>query len=178
MSDQCPELLRASINLEAGNTPFQNLIGNATVPAVGYSPARPWGLTDTPITYDPPITSPSELSIVEVGPDLPGNRSCYVQASNSTIHTLPQIAKVPYVLFTAANSPHITYDHCLVTYLQQVGVPNVDWILLGDLNITGNGHFFYLELNNLEIAQVVHQKIQQLDAGTWRPRGRQISKYS
>ena len=45
---------RGSINLEPGNMPFQNLVGNSTVPAVGYSPARPCGLTSTLIYYSPP----------------------------------------------------------------------------------------------------------------------------
>lgn len=152
MSDECPNLIQGSINLEPGNTPFQSLVGNSTVPAVGYSPSRECGLTNTMLQYDPPIKNCSQLEPVEVGPDTPGNRSCYLQTSPA--HTLPNIAKVPYVLLTGAASPHITYDHCMVAFLKQAGV-DAEWIKLGDLGIEGNGHFLHLEENNLQIARVV-----------------------
>lgn len=157
MSDQCPELIKASINLEPGNTPFQNLVGNSTVPAVRYSAARPCGLTSTLITYDPPISNCSQLHTVVVGMDTPGNRSCYMQTSPA--RQLPNIAKVPYVALTGAASPHITYDHCTIAYLNQAGV-KTDWIKLGDIGLEGNGHFSYLERNNLEIAAAVEKRIR------------------
>jgi hypothetical protein len=111
------------------------------------------------IGYDPPITDCSQLNTIVVGPDLPGNRSCYMQSTNGTAHTLPNISKVPYIALTGAASPHITYDHCIIDYLEQVGV-KADWIKLGDLGIEGNGHFLYLEKNNLVIAEVVEEWMQ------------------
>ena len=162
MSDQCPELVNANFNLEPGNIPFQSLIGNSTVPAVGRSRSRPYGLTNTPITYDPPVANATtDLTVVEVGVDTAANRSCFLQSSNSTIHKLTQIAKVPYVMFTSPNSPHITYDHCFVSYLTQAGVPDVTWIKFGDLGIQGNAHFFYIEKNNLQLAAVVEKEIKK-----------------
>lgn len=41
---------------------------------------------------------------------------------------------------------------------------NVEWIRLGDEGIEGNGHFFFLELNYLDIADVVIEKITGDDA--------------
>ncbi|KAK4550227.1 hypothetical protein LTR36_003194 [Oleoguttula mirabilis] len=158
MSDQCPDLIKGNINLEPGNTPFQNLVGNTTVPAVGYSAARACGLTATLIEYSPAVTNCSQLEIVVVGTDTPGNRSCYMQTSPA--HQLPNIAKVPYVAITGAASPHATYDHCTIAYLNQAGV-STDWIKLADIGIEGNGHFLYLEKNNLEIAGVVEQWIKE-----------------
>ena len=163
VSDKCPGLHRAAINIEPGNTPFTSLVGNSTVPSVGRTASRPWGLANTKITYDPPISNSSELEIISVGEDAPGHRSCYIQNPNTTIHTLPNIGKVPYVMITASASPHITYDHCMAMYLNQTGVAS-DWIKLGDIGITGNAHFMFLETNNLEIARVVEQKIQGLDS--------------
>lgn len=93
-----------------------------------------------------------------MGTDTPGNRSCILQ-TGSLIHTLPNIASVPFVALTGSASPHITYDHCVIAYLQQTG-GSPDWIKLGDIGITGNGHFAHLELNNLEVAAVVHDWIQ------------------
>ena len=165
MSDQCPELVNANFNLEPGNLPFQSLIGNSTVPSVGRSRSRPYGLTNTPITYDPPVANATtDLITVEVGPDTPGNRSCFLQSPDSPIHTLTQISKVPYIMFTAANSPHITYDHCFVSYLAQAGVPDVTWIKFGDLGIQGNAHFSFIEENNLELAAVVEGEIAKRDS--------------
>lgn len=160
MSDECPEQVRATINLEPGNIPFQSLIGNATVPSVGRTRSRPWGLTNTPLTYEPPVVNVTEdLVTVEVGEDTPALRSCFLQSNATVVRSLPQIAKVPYVMFTAANSPHITYDHCFVSYLHQAGVKDVTWVKFGELGLVGNGHFFFLEENNMELAAVVEQEI-------------------
>lgn len=172
LSDECPALVRATINLEPGNTPFQSLVGNSTVPAVGRTAARPWGLTNTPIAYEPPVANASdpaaEILTVEVGADLPGYRMCYLQdvtgnsLLNGTARRLTQIARVPYVMFTAANSPHITYDHCMYSFLQQAGVEDLTWIKFGeDRNITGNAHFFYLESNSDELFAVVAEEIEK-----------------
>lgn len=165
MSDECPSSVLATLNLEPGNTRFQSLVGNATVPAVGRTRSRPWGLTNTPILYDPPVTNATkELDVVEVGTDTSSLRSCFLQ-SNAIVHKLVNIAKVPYVMFTTPNSPHITYDHCIFSYLEQAGVEDVRWVKFSDLGIQGNAHFFYLETNNLELARVVEGEIQRLDAG-------------
>lgn len=167
MADECPERIRATINLEPGNLPFQNLVGNSTVPAVGRTSTRPWGLTNTGITYDPPVTNVTEeLVSVEVGVDTPGLRSCFLLSNSTTARTLPQIAKVPYVMFTSANSPHITYDHCFLSFFEQVGITDVTWVKFGELGITGNGHFFFLEENNLELAAVVEDEIARRDNAT------------
>jgi hypothetical protein len=155
-SDECPELLVANINLESGNIPFQNLYGNATVPGVGQTLARPWGLTSTPINYSPPISSPSELSTVIVGNDTPALRYCIMQKEPA--RKLPNVAKVPFLLLTGEASPHITYDHCIINYLEQAGV-RTQWIKLADIGIHGNAHFFYVEKNNLKIAAVVDEWI-------------------
>ncbi|KAK6074055.1 secreted lipase-like protein 1 [Seiridium cupressi] len=163
MADQCPDLLQATINLEPTVTPFQSLVGNATNPTTGRTSSRLYGLTNTPINYEPPVDSPSELNPVEVGTDTAALRSCFLQSSNSTIHTLPEIAKVPFIMYTGSASPHITYDHCVALYLEQTQVP-YEWIKLEDIGIHGNGHFSFLETNNLEIAAVVYSRLQALAA--------------
>ncbi|KAH6657953.1 Alpha/Beta hydrolase protein [Truncatella angustata] len=162
-ADECPELVKATINIEPTVIPFQNLVGNSTDPTTGRTASRQYGLTNTPLTYDPPIESATELNPVEVGTDSPALRSCFLQSSNSTIHTLPEIAKVPFIMYTGSASPHITYDHCVALYLNQTQVP-YEWIKLEDIGILGNGHFLYLETNNLEIANVVKAKLQELAA--------------
>jgi hypothetical protein len=158
LSDQCPELVKGSVNVEPATVPFQSYFGNATNRIVGRTPNRPWGLTNTALTYDPPISSPSELQTISVGQDTLGNRSCILQVEPA--RQLPNLAKVPYVAFTAEASPHITYDGCIIDYLRQCGV-KADWIKLADIGIHGNGHFSFLEKNNLQIAEVVNDWIQK-----------------
>ena len=163
MADECPARIRAAINLEPSCLPFQSLIGNATVPSVGRTAARPWGLTSTPLHYDPPATAPEDLRPVEVGIDAPAHRSCFLQSVEDgvTPRTLPRIAQVPFVMYTGSASPHAAYDHCVALYLNQTGVPN-EWIQLADHGIKGNGHFFFLEKNHLEIAALVKDKLEEL----------------
>ncbi|KAL8646920.1 MAG: hypothetical protein Q9226_006653, partial [Calogaya cf. arnoldii] len=161
LSDECPELVAGNINVEPATIPFQSYTGNATS-AVGRTPARPWGLTNTRITYDPPVDSPADMRTVNNEIDTPALRSCIYQAEPA--RKLPQIARVPYVALTGEASPHITYDHCVVNYLRQAGV-KVDWIKLGDINIHGNGHFSFLEENNLRVAAVVEKWIKKNGEG-------------
>jgi pimeloyl-ACP methyl ester carboxylesterase len=160
-SDACPDLLRANINIEPGNIPFTSLIGNNTVPGVGRTPSRPCGLTYTPLQYDPPVTNCSAIITAEVGPDTPAKRSCILQTG--TVHKLTQLRKVPYVMVTGEASPHATYDHCFVEYFKQMGVANYQWIKLADVGIEGNGHFVFLEKNNLEIAAAIGRNIAKWD---------------
>jgi len=152
ISDQCPDLVLGNLNIEPGNIPFESYVGNSTVPAVGRTSARPWGLSNIPLNYSPPINNSTLLNPVTVGTDSPGNRSCLLQGA-SPPYQLPNVAKVPYVAITGAASPHITYDHCIIAFLQQAGI-SPEWIKLGDLGILGNGHFSYLEKNNLQVADV------------------------
>ena len=156
-SDACPDLLRANINIEPGNLPFTSLIGNTTVAGVGRTAARPCGLTYTPLQYDPPVTNCSAITTAEVGSDNPAKRSCILQIG--TIHRLTGLSKVPYIMVTGEASPHITYDHCFVEYFKQMGISNYQWIKLADIGIKGNGHFMFLEKNNIEVAAAIDESV-------------------
>lgn len=153
MSNDCGSLVAGNINLESSTTPFffpstGSLSGTVT---------RNWGLTDVPVDYEPPISDPSELVQVEVGNDTLAHRSCHLQAEPAK--KLPKISAVRYLLITSEASVHVTYDHCTIQYLRQVG-GNPEWIRLAELGIHGNGHFMHLELNNQEVAAVVEGWIQ------------------
>lgn len=54
---------------------------------------------------------------------------------------------------------HITYDHCIVQFLQQAG-GDPEWIQLAVEGIHGSGHSMHLKLNKVEIANLVHGWIQ------------------
>jgi hypothetical protein len=55
---------------------------------------------------------------------------------------------------TGEASFHAPYDYCTVEYLRQAGV-EVEFADLGEECIHGNGHMFFMEKHNLEIAERV-----------------------
>lgn len=147
IADKCPKAVQGIFGIEPGMPPFVNLGMGPPIPA------RPYGLTDAPITYDPPVVNPTtDLKKVTVGTDSPANRSCILQANPP--RTLPNLIDVPVYIYTAPSSIHVTYDHCLIAYLRQAGVKDVTWQLLQDVGIYGNGHFSFIEKNNLVIASL------------------------
>lgn len=154
LSNDCPHNVAGNINLEHSTQPFWNY---GTTLNAG-SAIRPWGLANTPLAYDPPVSNDTELTKTWVGNDTLAHRRCYLQAEPA--RQLPNITSVPYLCLTGQASVHITYDHCVIDFLKQAG-GSPDWIKLADRGITGNGHFSMLEKNNLEIAAVVDEWIQK-----------------
>ena len=103
-----------------------------------------------PITYDPPVVNPTtDLKKVTVGADSPANRSCILQANPP--RSLPNLINIPMYIYTTQSSIDITYDHCNI---RQAGVKDLTWQLLQDIGIYGNGHFSFIENNNLVIASL------------------------
>ncbi|RDW59612.1 hypothetical protein BP6252_12699 [Coleophoma cylindrospora] len=162
LSDECPDLVVGNVNLEAGNIPFQSYVGNSTS-SVGRTAARPYGMTVTNMNFDPPVSNSSDIIQMTVGEDTAAQRSCIIQSNttaNYTIRTLPNVAKVPYVLFTGQASPHITYDWCIPLFLNQAGV-STEWIKLADNGIYGNAHFGFIEKNNQAYFNLVESWISK-----------------
>ncbi|KAI1843861.1 hypothetical protein JX266_009917 [Neoarthrinium moseri] len=152
MSNDCPQYIAASINIEPATVPFWGY-GYG----LGGNPSTPWGLTWTALDYVPAIANSSELQTESVGNETMAKRNCYRQKEPA--RQLPNISSVPYLMVTAEASVHITYDHCIIDYLKQVG-GSPDWIKLSDVGIKGNAHFMHIEKNNLEIAAVVEGWIE------------------
>ena len=120
---------------------------------------RPWGLTDIPITYDPPVKDPSELAPVrESSADEPDVTVCWKQPDPP--RQLANLRGIPIVIVTAEASYHRVYDHCTSKYLTQAGVKHT-WVRLEDQGIHGNGHMVMLEKNSQEVAAVLHKWISQ-----------------
>lgn len=151
-ADDHPELIYAVISVEPQGPPFINAVIRSSGPGI----VRPYGITQTPIAYDPPLSSPDELKNVTIPAPTEtehGSRSdCVLQASPPRI--LSNIAKVPMLLVTSEAGYHAVYDYCTVNYLRQAGV-RVDWLNLPDEGVYGNGHFMFMELNNEAIAEKI-----------------------
>ena len=146
LADARPKLVRGIVALEPSGPPFQNATRST-------EPARPWGPTDIPITYDPPISDPKELTYaVQQQPDGPDLVACALQSG--TPRTLPNLRGIPIAIITSEASYHAPYDHCTSKYLAQAGVAN-EHIRLESRGIRGNGHNIQSELNNLVSARMV-----------------------
>ncbi|UFZ03119.1 alpha/beta fold hydrolase [Bradyrhizobium ontarionense] len=138
-----PALVKAIVAVEPSGPPFENAVTST-------NKARAWGVTDIPMTYDPPISAASELRTVkQPQPDAPDLTACILQAEPA--RKLKNLMGRPTLVVTAEASYHAVYDQCTAGYLEQAGV-SVQTMRLGDRGIHGNGHMVMLELNNLDIA--------------------------
>jgi len=146
LADSRPGLVKAVTALEPAGPPFEN-----APPFEGK--ARPWGLADLPLGYDPPISDPSELTIEQQAEaDHPDLIRCWQQRAPA--RRLANLAGLPVLIVTGEASYHAAYDHCTAKYLTAGGV-DVDFVRLEDRGIRGNGHMLMLEKNSAEIASLV-----------------------
>jgi len=148
LADSRPKAVKGIVAIEPSGPPFQNAVTNE-------NKARPWGLTDIPVTYDPPVKTPAELSAVqEAKADGPGMIRCWKQAG--TPRRLARLQGIPVLILTSEASYHSGYDHCTANYLTQAGVKNTFW-RLEDQGIHGNGHMVMIEKNNRDVAALVEK---------------------
>lgn len=155
---------------------------------------RIYGLTDIPLSYDPPANfhdghsgphQPLPLDVEErLRPDSKG--ICYLQRnlhedevifnhetnqhemSNRVRHReLYNLKKVPQAVVTAHASSHVMYDWMTVSFMVQAGVP-VQWIKLDEHQIFGNGHLMFLETNSDDIARLLTEWIYNMTPETFR----------
>jgi pimeloyl-ACP methyl ester carboxylesterase len=152
IADARPKLVKGIVALEPSGPPFANAV-------FGEEPARRWGVTDVPMTYDPPVKDPKELVVVrQATPDGPNLERCRLQGE--PVRRLTHLAGIPIVIIATESSYHAVYDHCTSKYLDQAGVKNT-FVQLADVGIRGNGHMLMLEKNNIEIAGFINRWIER-----------------
>jgi pimeloyl-ACP methyl ester carboxylesterase len=148
IADERPKLVKAIVAAEPSGPPFRNAVFSTT-------PARPWGITSTPVRYDPPVSDPAQLKAVEQatadGPDLV---RCMLQPEPA--RKLANLQGIPVLIFAGEASYHAMYDHCTAKFLNQAGV-KTDYVRLDQVGIRGNGHMVMIEKNNLEIAAFIER---------------------
>jgi pimeloyl-ACP methyl ester carboxylesterase len=148
IADARPALVKGIIAIEPAGPPFE-----ATI--IGTGRTRPWGPTDIPITYEPPVKDASELAIErEAEADAPDLFACWMQKAPA--RSLVNLKNIPVMIMAAEASYHQVYDHCTAKYLAQAGV-KTELIRLQDKGIRGNGHMVMIEKNNLEIAKLIDE---------------------
>ena len=148
IADAQPSHVKALISMEPSGPPFRNhFLGKKD------AVVRPWGLTAIPITYQPTVNDPHpEMSTQKVQSQSSDLADCILQASPA--RGLPRLSTVPMLVVTAEASYHAPYDDCTVEYLRQGGI-DVQHLNLSAAGFHGNGHLFFMEKNNLQIASRV-----------------------
>ncbi|MDH3419974.1 MAG: alpha/beta fold hydrolase, partial [Gammaproteobacteria bacterium] len=156
VADGRPDLVHAIVTIEPGgpqispvdtaNVAYRDRIGNA------------WGPTNYPLTYDPPVNDPSELSVyLEEEADQPGEVPCYLQEAPA--RRLVNFADIPVLAISADGTYHRVFDACIPKWINQAG-GNAEFVRLEDVGISGNGHMMMLELNSDDIIEFIHNWIQ------------------
>ena len=144
ITDRCPDCVQGILGLEMDPQPFRSIEG---------LPAKPYGLTDIPITYSPPVNDPAtDLPHAPFGVTKPDRSftDCELQTSNPP-KQLTNLVHTPILHLLSEAGPHAAYGHCHPAYLRQAGVP-VSLVYLAEVGLRGNGQLMQLEKNNLDIA--------------------------
>jgi pimeloyl-ACP methyl ester carboxylesterase len=154
VADQRPNLVKAIVAVEPSGPPAHDIeMLGAPDWFKDVERERPFGITDIPITYDPPVSGDVKLEFVRQDkPDRPEVVRCWMQKEPA--RKLKNLQDLPVVIIMGEASYHAAYDHCTAAYLAQAGVRNT-FIRLADLGIRGNGHMMMIEKNNQAIARVI-----------------------
>ncbi|CEJ93152.1 hypothetical protein VHEMI08762 [[Torrubiella] hemipterigena] len=153
VGDMRPKLVKGIVQLEPSGPPF------TLRPPFGNDPAFAFGLTDLPIGYEPPAGDKAENIETVIEPAIDADHNdCIMQRSPAK--QLTNLGGIPELVVTGEASFHAPYDYCTVKFLEQAGV-DVEHLDLGREGIHGNGHMFFMEKNNLEIAERVYDWLEE-----------------
>jgi pimeloyl-ACP methyl ester carboxylesterase len=144
IADARPGMVKGIVTIEPALTPSHPQGGSA-------SPA--YGITMTPISYDPPVSDPSQIVHRILPADSADVTECWAQSE--PVRRLPTLAGIPIAIVIGEASPLAQRSHCVSHYLTQAGVAN-DLIRLETVGIHGNNHKMMVEKNSAEIAAFIH----------------------
>ena len=132
-----PNLVKATIIIEGAG-------GGA------FAAGNRWGLSTIPVTFDPPVTDPSEIKTTWVPNPEAGVNGYFLQAA--PIHTLPNLKNTKVLVATADASFASPGSPGTVAFLKQAGV-QAEELRWGALGIHGNGHAMMMEKNSRQVLQ-------------------------
>ena len=141
VADRRPNLVKGIFCMEINGNPFAAQLR--------------WGLTASPMTYDPPVTDPSQFQLVDhmLPPDSPRPIVASYKLQAEPARKWKNLRGIPIGWLTSefggGGSP-ITN----VEFLKQVGC-SAEMVRLRDYGIVGNGNLMLLEKNNHEVFGVV-----------------------
>jgi hypothetical protein len=114
-----------------------------------------WGLTASPMTYDPPVSDPKQFSLADrtPPPDSPRPIASPYKLQTEPARKWKNLPGIPIAWLTseygAGGSPVAN-----VEFLKQVGC-TVEMLRLRNYGITGNGNLMLMERNNHEVFAVL-----------------------
>jgi pimeloyl-ACP methyl ester carboxylesterase len=141
VADRRPNLVKGIFCMEINGNPFAAQLR--------------WGLTASPMTYDPPVTDPSQFQLVDhpLPPDSPRPLIASYKLQAEPARKWKNLRGVPIGWLTSefggGGSPISN-----VAFLKQVGC-DAEMVRLRDYGIVGNGNLMLLEKNNHEVFGVV-----------------------
>ena len=141
VADRRPNLIKGIFAMEINGNPFAAQLR--------------WGLTASPMTYDPPVTDPSQFRLVDhpLPPDSPRPWIASYKLQAEPAHQWKNLRGIPIgwltTEFGGGGSPISN-----VAFLKQVGC-DAEMVRLRDYGIVGNGNLMLLEKNNHEVFGVV-----------------------
>ena len=153
IADERPDLVRAIVTAEPAAPPIRGV----DTSAMRYREAGglAWGVGNTPITYSPPISDPSQLQVeLQEEPEGPGLVPCYRQQEPA--RQLVNLIDIPVLFLNGEGGYHRIFDHCLANWLNQARV-ETEYVRMEDVGLFGNGHMMMLEENSKEIAEYIHR---------------------
>ncbi|KAI4615272.1 hypothetical protein J4E83_006999 [Alternaria metachromatica] len=152
VGDLRPHLVKSIVALEPAGPPFIGRI-------FGSGPARPFGITELEVAYEPSAGPNATYIQTVVVPAKDVNSSeCIMQ--DEPARQLVNLAQIPVLTVTSEASYHAVYDHCTVDYMRQAGV-DVEHMNLRNEGFHGNGHMFFMEKNSLKIAEKILAWLQR-----------------
>jgi pimeloyl-ACP methyl ester carboxylesterase len=141
VADRRPQLVKGILCMEINGNPFERQLR--------------WGLTASPMTYDPPVTDLRQFSLVDrtPPPDSPRPIASPYKLQAEPARKWKNLQQIPTAWITsefgAGGSPVAN-----VAFLKQVGCP-IDLLRLRDYGINGNGNLMLMEKNNHEVFGVL-----------------------
>jgi len=153
VADRRPNLVKGIVCMEINGNPFERQLR--------------WGLTASPITYEPPVTDLKQFMLVDrtPPPDSPRPIASPYKLQADPARKWKNLQQIPIAWMTsefgAGGSPVAN-----VEFLKQVGC-KVQMLRLRDYGIFGNGNLMPMEKNNHEVFTVLRD---WLDANVAKPR--------
>jgi len=148
VADRRPNLVKAIVAMEINGNPFAAQLR--------------WGLTASPMTYDPPVTDLSQFKLVDqtAPPDSPRPMVSPFKLQAEPAHQWKNLKGIPISWVTSefggGGSPISN-----VAFLKQAGC-TAEMLRLRDHGIYGNGNLMLLEKNNHEVFGVVQDWLKAL----------------
>jgi pimeloyl-ACP methyl ester carboxylesterase len=151
VTDKRPNLVKAIMAMEINGNPFAGQFR--------------WGLTAVPMTYDPPVTDPSQFKLVDakLPPDSPRPLVPSFKLQAEPAHQWKNLKNIPIGWLTSEFGGGGSAN-AQVAFLKQVGC-SAELVRLRDYGINGNGNLMLLEKNNHEVFAVIRDWLDKKVGG-------------